>query len=156
MFTLVQIVFFTLAGILLLLFAYTLFFAVPGASVFPVLRGRRRSLLPDIEAGAIPSQAGGPVRFCPVCNGALENGERVRSAAFPSRAGERDRLMHIAGCGYCLAGQRARVCPVCKAELNVDEILVARLFDKPGRSHVHVIGCSRCKKTPGTTAREKK
>jgi hypothetical protein len=29
--------------------------------------------------------------------------------------------------------------------LNYDENLIARLFDKPGRSHVHVLGCSRCR-----------
>jgi hypothetical protein len=29
--------------------------------------------------------------------------------------------------------------------LQDDEILVARLFDKPGRSHVHVLGCSQCR-----------
>jgi hypothetical protein len=29
--------------------------------------------------------------------------------------------------------------------LNYDENLIARFFDKPGRSHVHVLGCSRCR-----------
>jgi hypothetical protein len=59
--------------------------------------------------------------------------------------GNADRLMYIAGCYYCLEGDRPRVCPVCGAVLNPDENLIARLFDKPGRSHVHVLGCSRCR-----------
>jgi hypothetical protein len=37
------------------------------------------------------------------------------------------------------------VCPVCGNHLTNDEMLIARLFDKPGRSHVHVLGCSKCR-----------
>jgi hypothetical protein len=31
--------------------------------------------------------------------------------------------------------------------LQGEDFLVARLYEKPVRSHVHVLGCSRCKKT---------
>jgi hypothetical protein len=34
---------------------------------------------------------------------------------------------------------------VCGAVLEDGEVLIARLFDKPGRSHVHVLGCSQCR-----------
>jgi hypothetical protein len=53
--------------------------------------------------------------------------------------------MHISGCVYCLEGDRRRVCPVCGAVLQDGEYLIARLYDKPVRSHVHVQGCTRCR-----------
>ncbi len=95
-----------------------------------------------------PPQEGRPgdPRTCPVCSAKLTPGQRVRSSAFPSMNGS-DRLMHINGCIYCLSGERKRVCPVCGANLSIQDVLVARLFDKPGRSHVHVLGCSRCRPT---------
>jgi hypothetical protein len=79
-----------------------------------------------------------------VCSARLERGERVKSSAFPSMGGA-DRLMNISGCPYCLTGSRGRSCPVCGIALHSEEVLVARLFDKPGRSHVHVLGCTRCR-----------
>ncbi|GHV81215.1 hypothetical protein AGMMS49944_30060 [Spirochaetia bacterium] len=83
-------------------------------------------------------------RTCPVCSIRLLPGERVKSWAFPPGRTS-DRLMNIAGCPYCLRGERPRICPVCGAVLGEGEILIARLFDKPGRSHVHVLGCSQCR-----------
>jgi rubredoxin len=88
-------------------------------------------------------------RTCPVCSGQLSKGELVSSAAFPSTNGGKDRLMHIRGCVHCLNGERDRVCPVCGTVLEANEILIARLFERTGRrSHIHVIGCTRCKKGP--------
>jgi hypothetical protein len=70
----------------------------------------------------------------------------VSSSAFPSLNGGRDRFMHIRGCVYCLRGDRQRVCPVCGLVLHDEEILISRLFERPGRrSHVHVLGCSKCR-----------
>jgi hypothetical protein len=133
----VQILLFTFVGILLLWFGYTLFFAIPG-TVLPVLRRKQRR---KPKGESFP----GAPRTCPVCSAKLENGERVKSAAFPSFNGE-ERLMHISGCPYCLEGDRRRVCPVCNAVLREDEYLVARLYEKKKqRPHVHVLGCSRCK-----------
>jgi hypothetical protein len=74
----------------------------------------------------------------------LERGERVKSSAFPSMGGA-DRLMHISGCPYCLSGDRTRSCPVCSTALYSEDVLIARMFEKPGRSHVHVLGCTRCR-----------
>ena len=89
---------------------------------------------------------GNPNKTCPVCSKKLSKGELVSSAAFPSAKGGKDRLMHIRGCVYCLNGDRKRVCPVCGTVLDLNEILVARLFERLGRrSHIHVIGCSKCK-----------
>ena len=89
---------------------------------------------------------GDPNKACPVCSKKLSRGELVSSAAFPSTNGGKDRFMHIRGCVYCLNGERKRVCPVCGTVLQANEVLVARLFERVGRrSHIHVIGCTRCK-----------
>jgi len=133
--SLLQILLLILAGVVLLWFGFTLFFAVPGGLSMPVFR---RKLKP--KGAGVP----GEPRTCPVCCSKLDRGDRVKSSAFPSLGGY-DRLMHISGCIYCMEGDRRRVCPVCSAILREEEFLVARLFDKPVRSHVHVLGCSRCK-----------
>jgi hypothetical protein len=133
-----QIFLFVLVGVLLLWFGFNLFFAVPGAGTVPAFNGKNRKRR---KPGS--GDPGAP-RTCPVCSAKLENGERVKSVAFPAMGGA-ERFMHISGCVYCLEGGRRRVCPVCKAALRSEEFLVARLYEKPGRSHVHVIGCSRCK-----------
>jgi len=92
---------------------------------------------------------GDPNKTCPVCSGQLSKGELVSSAAFPSMNGGKERLMHIRGCVHCLNGERDRVCPVCGTILEANEILIARLYERTGRrSHIHVIGCSRCRKGP--------
>ncbi|MDR2047968.1 MAG: hypothetical protein LBP69_00790 [Treponema sp.] len=139
----IQVLLFTFAGIFLLWFGYTLFFAIPGGVSFPVLHRKHRRK---------PKEEGfpGAPRTCPVCCAKLENGERVKSAAFPSFNGA-ERLMHISGCVYCIEGDRRRICPVCNAVLRSDEYLVARFYEKkkPQRAHVHVLGCSRCKERRG-------
>ena len=90
----------------------------------------------------------GDPQVCPVCSALLNKGELVSSHAFPSLTGGKDRLMHIQGCYYCLRGYSSRrCCPVCGAYLRTDEFLIARMFERPHRrNHVHVLGCSRCKK----------
>ncbi|MDR2521574.1 MAG: hypothetical protein LBC72_03345 [Spirochaetaceae bacterium] len=85
----------------------------------------------------------GEARTCPVCAARFELGENVRSVVFPA-TGRHDRLLHMLGCKFCLKGGRVRKCPVCDAELTVDEYLIARIFERPGKSHVHVQGCVHC------------
>jgi len=136
--SLLQVLIMILIGVLLLYFGFTLFFAIPGGFPMPVLK--RKSRTPKPSGEGFP----GAPRTCPVCSAKLNKGERVKSSAFPSMGGY-DRLMHISGCCYCLEGDRNRVCPVCGTVLYEKEFLIARLFEKPARSHVHVIGCSRCK-----------
>ena len=135
-----EVVFFLFIGIALLWFGYTLFFQV-GVPAFGGLGRRRRG----------PKKEGcpGDPQTCPVCSAKLREGELVSSAAFPSMNGGKDRFMHIKGCIYCLRGDRDRVCPVCGGILRGSEILISRLFERSGRrSHVHVLGCSRCKGPP--------
>jgi hypothetical protein len=134
----VQVLAFAIIGTVLLWFGYTLFIGglrVPAGGGFR----RRRKRKPIGE-----SYPGAP-QTCPVCSAKLVTGELVKSSAFPSLTGGKDRLMHIRGCVYCLNGERARVCPVCGARLGAQEILIARMFERPGRAHVHVLGCSRCR-----------
>ncbi|MDR2701035.1 MAG: hypothetical protein LBB72_01225 [Spirochaetaceae bacterium] len=135
--TILQIFLFIMVGVFLLWFGFTLFFALPGGGSLSAFRTKSR-FRPKGEG--VP----GAPRTCPVCSAKLENGERVKSIAFPSMGGA-ERFMHISGCIYCLEGERRRACPVCNAALRSEEFLVARLYEKPGRSHVHVLGCSRCK-----------
>jgi predicted nucleic acid-binding Zn ribbon protein len=123
-------------GVILICLGYTLFFS--GAA--PAGNGFSGSGKGNKEAAA--------PKTCPVCSAQLLPEERVKSWAYPAGKTS-DRLMNIAGCPYCLGGDRPRVCPVCGAVLNTDENLIARLFDKPGRSHVHVLGCSQCRSPYG-------
>jgi len=89
----------------------------------------------------------GEPQVCPVCSARLNKGELISSLAFPSLTGGRDRLMHIRGCHYCLNGYSIRRCPVCGDHLRANDYLIARMFERPQRrNHVHVLGCSRCKK----------
>ena len=136
-----EVIIFVIIGAALLWFGYTLFVRLNFSSRRESSKSNRNKPLQP-EGEGIP----GDPQICPVCSAKLGEGELVSSAAFPSLNGGNDRFMHIKGCIYCLGGERDRVCPVCRAVLNWDEILVSRLFERHGRrSHVHVIGCTRCK-----------
>lgn len=125
-------------GVALLWFGYTLLIGQ-----FAKTRSGRRD-----RGHARTDGAPGDPQVCPVCSARLNKGELIKSMAFPSLTGGKDRFMHIRGCVYCLEGDRPRLCPVCGASLLDSEILIARMFERPHRrSHVHVLGCSRCRKT---------
>ena len=80
---------------------------------------------------------------CPICGSILTNGERVKSIVYP---GKPDKIMHIFGCPLCYPSGQKRFCPVCVKEIEGEGYLVARVFEKPGKTHVHVLGCSGCRK----------
>jgi hypothetical protein len=145
-----QLLIFSTIGVILIWFGYRLFGSAVGkggAKGRRTSKGRsRREILPQVENGTP-----GDPRVCPICAAKLKVDERVKSAAFPGLPGQ-GRLMHIWGCIFCLDGSRVRKCPVCGAELTVKEILVARMFEKPGRSHVHVLGCSHCREALASNA----
>ena len=93
------------------------------------------------------SASPGDPQVCPVCSSKLEKGDLVQTLAFPSLTGGRDRLMHIRGCMYCIRGHLERTCPVCNSALGDRDILVARMFERyRRRPHVHVLGCSHCRR----------
>lgn len=82
-------------------------------------------------------------RHCPLCGEPLVSGERVHSVLYP---GKPDSMMEIYGCPYCEKpdAKNKRRCPVCKKELPSDAVIIARVFEKPGKKHVHVLGCTLC------------
>ncbi|MDR2370809.1 MAG: hypothetical protein LBD71_04960 [Treponema sp.] len=138
----VEILVLVIIGTALLWFGYTLFFTLGGGT---------RAIFPKKQKGLRPRQPKGEAlpgspQTCPVCSAILNDGDLVKSSAFPSFNGK-DRLMYLRGCVYCLEGGRPRFCPVCGVHLKDDEILVARMFEWPRRRpHVHVLGCSRCRR----------
>ena len=136
-----EVLVFIVIGIILLWFGYTLFIGI-GIPVWGSLSWPRKNRNRRERIMSFP----GDPQTCPVCSRKLGPGELVSSLAFPSLNGGKDRFMHIKGCVHCLLGDRDRVCPVCGTVLKNDEILISRLFERQGRrSHVHVLGCSRCK-----------
>ncbi len=90
-------------------------------------------------------------RNCPICGIALKRGETVHSHLYP---GKPDGMMHIFGCPYCykkhprfkeLKNNR-RVCPFCKKDIPKEGWVIARVFEKPEKTHIHVLGCTVCRK----------
>ena len=142
----------TMTAVILLWFGYTLFIRVgfhasQGNSMpYPGYR-KQRKWFKSVKKQKY-GMPGDP-RTCPVCCSRLEEGLLVKSLAFPSLNGGKDRLMYIKGCVFCLRGERDRICPVCGHVLGNDEVLVCRMFERPfafrQRPHVHVLGCSRCR-----------
>lgn len=104
---------------------------------------------------------------CPLCGTMLRRGETVHSVVFsgPAHAqsvrhtavaGEpvrrptqpvNDHLAHLFGCPYCHPAdpEHPRTCPVCRKVIPSGGYVVARMFEKPGRKHVHVLGCTECR-----------
>lgn len=80
---------------------------------------------------------------CPLCGSVLSGGERVRSVVYP---GKPDSIMEISGCPRCSPAnpEHPRICPVCRRTLGPEGLVIARYFEKPGRKHVHVLGCDIC------------
>jgi hypothetical protein len=134
-----EVLVYIFSGIALLWFGYTLFFSVRIPAWGGGIRDRRRR---KSGTESVPGES----QTCPVCSAKLFEGELVRSLAFPSLNGGKDRFLHIKGCVYCLRGGRQRTCPVCGINLKDNEALICRFFERYGwRSHVHVLGCSRCR-----------
>jgi len=91
----------------------------------------------------------GKTTNCPLCGSTLKDNKRVKSVLFP---GKPDSMMEINGCPYCFPVNPdiKRICPVCKKEVPHDGHVIARVFIKPNKKHVHVLGCTGCykRKTP--------
>lgn len=103
---------------------------------------------------------------CPLCGTMLRRGETVHSVVFsgpakatsidpatahpasrPRSSRPEDYLAHLFGCPYCYPAnsEHRRTCPVCSRRLPDDGYVIARMFEKPGRKHVHVLGCTGCR-----------
>jgi hypothetical protein len=91
---------------------------------------------------------------CPICGTMLRRGETVHSVVYsgggkkPEPGRPVEYITHIFGCPYCYPVNEKveRTCPVCRRPVPEDGYVVARMFEKPGRNHVHVIGCTRCRR----------
>jgi len=129
-----QLLLIVVVGVALLSFGFTLFIGQ-----FEKMRLSR-----DIRPRGEKSN---DFQSCPICSSKLKKGDLVKTLAFPSITGGKDRLMHVKGCAYCINGRKDRNCPVCGAPLSLEDILVARIFERPNRrAHVHIIGCNKCRK----------
>jgi len=133
----IQILSLVIVGVVLLMFGYSLFFG-PWS---PFLSGWWR------KKQYIKGMPGQPM-VCPLCSVKMTKGDLVKTHAYPSMTGGRERLMYIHGCYNCLEEGQPRRCPVCMTELSIDDFLVSRMFERsPLRNHVHVLGCNHCKVT---------
>lgn len=109
-----------------------------------IKQGGRRRVAARREA--TPQNA--PGTPCPLCGTRLTRGQRVQSVVYP---GKTERLMEIFGCPNCHPrsgpAKTFRICPVCRQKLEETDYVVARMFERAGeRKHVHVLGCTRCRK----------
>ncbi len=88
---------------------------------------------------------------CPICGCPLKRGETVHSHLYP---GKPDGMMYIYGCPFCYKNHPhlielknvKRICPYCKTSIPQNGWVIARVFEKPGKTHVHVLGCTECRK----------
>lgn len=105
-------------------------------------KGRRRDTINRVPVEPPPL---GKTTKCPLCGSTLMNNKRVKSVLFP---GKPDSMMEINGCPYCFPvnSDIKRICPVCKKEVPEDGHVIARVFIKPNKKHVHVLGCTGCYK----------
>lgn len=86
---------------------------------------------------------------CPLCDSSLFKGENLISKVYrPMNVP--DQLMTVSGCPHCFPKCEPgvkRICPVCHSEVSANGNLTARLFNKKdGKKHVHILGCSNCRK----------
>lgn len=113
----------------------------------PFARRRERAAPRFVSDGlGVVREKGVGVRSCPVCGERLMPGALVKSTIFKSTG--TDKVMQIYGCPYCWPenSEYRRVCPVCEKVVPRGGYLLARYFEKPGRRHVHVLGCSGCRR----------
>lgn len=100
---------------------------------------------------------------CPLCDVMLRKGETVHTVVYTGAkrraVGNEDdgyeatsssieeSMVHMFGCPYCYPAneEHPRTCPVCKDELQADDYVIARMFVRNRKKHVHVLGCTRCR-----------
>lgn len=119
---------------------------VTGLLIFTLFRMRRNgySLLANRMAKRTRDSLE-VLRPCPICHTMLKRGETVHSIVFGKK--NEDTIAHLFGCPYCYPNnnKHVRVCPVCRSDLPAEGYLVARMFERKGKRHVHVLGCTECR-----------
>lgn len=93
-------------------------------------------------------RAGGTVN-CPVCGTSLAQGENLVSKVFVTNGQVNDQICYIYGCPHCFPRCEPgikRTCPVCHKNIEQNQYLLARRFNKTksGTPHVIVNGCGNC------------
>lgn len=85
------------------------------------------------------------VRPCPLCGHMLRKGETVHTKVYP---GKPDQIANIYGCPYCYPSNAddPRICPVCGKTVSPEGYVIARMFVQGTRKHVHVLGCTGCRR----------
>jgi len=137
-----QILVLIVIGVILLLFGYSLFFGRMSPLYLKLFSWKKSNKKKKKNHKGKP----GDPQVCPICSMKLDRGDLVKSLAFPSMTGGRDRLMYIRGCFTCLERSVPRRCPICGLELSLEDYLVTRMFERSNnRNHVHVLGCNHCK-----------
>lgn len=86
---------------------------------------------------------------CPVCGASLSPGENLVSKVFVTSGQENDQICYIYGCPHCFPRCEPgikRTCPVCHKDVEQNQYLLARRFNKTksGTPHVIVNGCGNC------------
>jgi hypothetical protein len=137
---LAQLLVFVIIAAVLLWFGFTLFMG-QWAKIHAIQGNRSKN---PAKGGGAP----GDPQICPICSSKLNRKELVKTLAFPSITGGKDRLMHIRGCKHCIEGKLERHCPICGTALGLSDVLVARIFERANhKPHVHITGCNKCRRT---------
>jgi len=81
---------------------------------------------------------------CPLCGNHLLKNEKIRSLSYGSG---NEKIMHILGCPYCLrpVSPNKRICPVCKKVIPPSGFAIGLMWEKQGKLHLHLTGCTVCK-----------
>lgn len=111
-----------------------------GATVFFFLNEKKR-----VQTAKKTNSAAPRLKIpCPLCHSRLIEGEKLRSVSFDAG---REKIMHIYGCPFCEKGAPGirRVCPVCKRDIPADGFAVGRMWERKGKLHLHITGCTVCK-----------
>ena len=133
----VQILIFIILGIVLLWFGYNLFFGHL-SPFYPYLPWNKKKV--------IMGKPGDPAT-CPVCTMKMLRGELVKTFAYAGGSQTKDRIVNIKGCRSCLERDLPRRCPICRANLSIDDYLISRMFERNyQKNHIHILGCNKCRK----------
>lgn len=86
---------------------------------------------------------------CPVCGTSLAPGKNLVSKVFVTSGQVNDQICYIYGCPHCFPHCEPgikRLCPVCHKNVEQNQYLLARRFNKTksGTPHVIVNGCGNC------------
>jgi len=142
------------AGLILLWFGHSLFYGkLPPffPKIFSFKEWRRiNKKIEEKKENEEKVEKGDPgsSRVCPICSSKLIKNEQIKTVAFPSLAGSKYRTMHVRGCPICLNNGAPRKCPICEMDMNLDDFLICRMFERStSKNHLHVLGCNHCRKT---------